>query len=472
MTIRFGTDGWRGIIGEDFTFANVRLASQGLALWARRHAPQGPWVVGYDCRFASEDFADACAEVLTGNDLPVLLCNRPTPTPVVAWNVHARGCAGGVVITASHNPARWNGFKVRTPYGASIPPEQVASLEETIQGLTPHEVRRLPKGVARERGLLHPLDPIPLYDQQVGRMVDLPLLRAAGFTLVVDPMHGAGAGYLPRLLEGGATRVVEIRGERNPLFPGMDNPEPIASNLEPLVAAVRRHGAQVGLAFDGDADRLGVVDEKGIFLTPLQVFPILALFLLEVQGARGPLVKTITSSRMLLRLGERYGVPVYETPVGFKFVAPLMLRHNALMGGEESGGYAFRGHLPERDGILSALFFLEVMARTGKTPSELLAWLYRVVGPHFYARRDIPFPPERRDAIRRGLDAASPDRLAGLPVLRKETVDGWRWVLEEGWWLAVRFSGTEPLLRIYAEADAPHRVEALLDAGRDLAGVG
>jgi phosphomannomutase len=252
----------------------------------------------------------------------------------------------------------------------------------------------------------------------------------------------------------------------------MDNPEPIASNLEPLVAAVRRHGAPVGLAFDGDADRLGVVDEKGNFLTPLQVFPILALFLLEVQGARGPLVKTITSSRMLLRLGERYGVPVYETPVGFKFVAPLMLRHNALMGGEESGGYAFRGHLPERDGILSALFFLEVMARTGKTPSELLAWLYRVVGPHFYARRDIPFPPERRDAIRRGLDAASPDRLAGLPVLRKETVDGWRWVLEEGWWLAVRFSGTEPLLRIYAEADAPHRVEALLDAGRDLAGVG
>ncbi|GBD11074.1 Phosphoglucomutase [bacterium HR23] len=472
MAIRFGTDGWRGIIAEDFTFANLRLASQGLALWARRHAPPGPWVVGYDCRFASEDFADACAEVLAGNGLPVLLCDRPAPTPVVAWNILAHHGAGGVVITASHNPARWNGFKVKTSHGSSAPPEQVEALERIINSLMPEAVRPLPKKDALAQGLLRLVDPIPPYDQQVARRVDLALVRSAGLTVVVDAMHGTGAGYIPRLLAGGTTRILEIRGERNPLFPGMHNPEPIAPNLAPLSQAVRQHHAQVGLAFDGDADRLGVVDEGGNFLTALDAFALLAFFLLEVRGLRGPLVKTLTSSRMLLRLGERYRVPVYETPVGFKFVAPLMLQHNALIGGEESGGFAFQGHLPERDGILSGLLFLEFMARTGKTPSQLLALLHQAVGPHFYARRDFPFPPEERETIRQRLNNAYPDTLAGLPVRRKDTTDGWRWVLEDQWWLAVRFSGTEPLLRIYAEADSPQRVEALLDAGQALAGVG
>lgn len=471
MPIRFGTDGWRGIIAEDFTFANLRLASQGLAIWARQYAPPGPWVVGYDRRFASEDFADACAEVLTGNSLSVLLCDRPAPTPVVAWNVLAQRGAGGVVITASHNPARWNGFKVKTPQGSSAPPEQVSQLEAIINRLGPEAVRQLPKRQALAQGLLRLFDPTPSYDTQIAQRVDLSLLRAAGFTVVVDAMHGAGAGYVPRLLAGGATRVVEIRGERNPLFPGMHNPEPIPPNLTPLVEAVRHHKAQVGLAFDGDADRLGVVDEQGNILTALDTFALLAFFLLEVRGQRAPIVKTLTSSRMLLRLGERYGVPVYETPVGFKYVAPLMLQHDALMGGEESGGFAFRGHLPERDGILSGLLLLEFIARTGKTPSQLLALLHQAVGPHFYARRDFPFPQDQRDAIRQRLDAAQPQTMAGLPVVRKDSTDGWRWVLEGQWWLAIRFSGTEPLLRIYAEADSPQRVEALLDVGQELAGV-
>ncbi|MCS7206699.1 MAG: phosphoglucomutase/phosphomannomutase family protein [Dehalococcoidia bacterium] len=472
MVIRFGTDGWRGIIAEDFTFANLRRAAQGLAVWARQNAPPGCWVVGYDCRFASEDFADACAEVLAGNGLPVLLCDRPAPTPVVAWNIVAHRCAGGVIITASHNPARWNGFKVKTPHGSSAPPEQVAQLEDRINRLGAEEVLRLPKPQAVAQGMVRPLHPNPSYDQQLARLVDLPLLRAAGFTVVVDAMHGAGAGYVPRLLAGGATRVVEIRAERNPLFPGMHNPEPIPHNLAPLVEAVRSHAAQVGLAFDGDADRLGVVDEQGGFLTTLDAFALLAFFLLEVRGQRGPLVKTLTSSRMLLRLGERYGVPVYETPVGFKYVAPLMMEHNALIGGEESGGYAFQGHIPERDGILSGLLLLEFMARTGKTLSDLLRLLHQVVGPHFYARRDFPFPPDQREAIRQRLHSARPPTLAGLPVRTMDTTDGWRWVLEGQWWLAVRFSGTEPLLRIYAEADSPERVQALLDAGQALAGVG
>ncbi|MFN3974818.1 MAG: phosphoglucomutase/phosphomannomutase family protein [Dehalococcoidia bacterium] len=471
MPIRFGTDGWRGIIAEDFTFANLRLVSQGLAVWARGNAPPGPWIVGYDCRFASEDFADACAEVLTGNGLPVLLCNRPAPTPVVAWNIVARRGAGGVVITASHNPARWNGFKVKTPQGASAPPDQVTQLEDIINSLGHQAVRRLPKEQASTQGLLHTIDPVPSYDAQIARIVDLHLLRKAGFTVVVDAMHGAGAGYVPRLLAGGTTQVIEIRGERNPLFPGMHNPEPIAPNLLPLTEAVRSHGAQVGLAFDGDADRLGVVDQHGNVLTALDTFSLLAFFLLEVRGLRAPLVKTLTSSRMLLRLAERYGVPVFETPVGFKYVAPLMLQHNALIGGEESGGFAFQGHLPERDGILSGLLFLEFMARTQKTPSQLLSTLHQAVGPHFYARRDFPFPPEQREAIRRHLEEAHPQALAGIPVRRKDTTDGWRWVLEGQWWLAIRFSGTEPLLRIYAEADSPQRVEALLDAGQGLAGV-
>jgi phosphomannomutase len=283
-------------------------------------------------------------------------------------------------------------------------------------------------------------------------------------------MYGAGAGYLRTILEGGNTEVIEINGDRNPLFPGIQ-PEPIAANLARLSEAVKQQGAHVGLATDGDADRMGIIDEKGNFLTQLQVFALLSLYLLEVRGERGPLVKTITSTSMLDRLGEIFDVPVFETSVGFKYVAPIMRAENALIGGEESGGYGFRGHVAERDGVLACLYFLDLMAKTGKTPSELIDYLYGKVGPHYYQRADIHFPAAERAVITDRLQHRRQKSLGGVEVVNVETADGFRFTLADGTWLLIRFSGTEPVLRIYTESDSPERSGQMIEYGKELAGI-
>ncbi|GAF94636.1 unnamed protein product, partial [marine sediment metagenome] len=304
--------------------------------------------------------------------------------------------------------------------------------------------------------------------QQVTKLIDLNELRQARLKVVVDSMYGAGAGYLKALLDGGTLKVIEINSERNPLFPGI-RPEPIAANLAKLSATVREQGASVGLATDGDADRLGVIDEKGMFLTTLQVFALLCLYLLEVRRERGTIVKTITTTSMLYRLGEIFNVPVCETPVGFKYIAPLMLAENVLIGGEESGGFGFRGHMPERDGILSGLYFLDLMAKTGKNPSELIDYLYSKVGPHYFDRVDIKFPEEERQAIVERIKDNPPGDIDRVKVVNFDTADGFRFILSDNTWLLIRFSGTEPLLRIYAESSTPARVEKLLKLGKELA---
>jgi phosphomannomutase len=284
-------------------------------------------------------------------------------------------------------------------------------------------------------------------------------------------MHGAGGGYFKMLLDDGATRVSEIKAEPNPAFPGMKQPEPIGGNLSELSETVKREKAAVGLATDGDSDRLGVMDENGKFITQLQVYALLALYFFEIRGERGAIVKSITTTSMLNRLGELYHVPVFEVPVGFKYVAPVMLRQNALIGGEESGGYAFRGHVPERDGLLAGLYFLDFIAQTGKTPSQLLEYLYQKVGPHYYDRRDALFNESERAVIIQRMADSSPESLNGVMVLRKESADGFRFLLADGGWLLVRFSGTEPLLRIYAESSSDENVRRLLDIGQNMAGI-
>jgi phosphomannomutase len=283
-------------------------------------------------------------------------------------------------------------------------------------------------------------------------------------------MYGAGIGYFKMLLGGGAIQLIEINSERNPLFPGI-RPEPIAPNLVKLSATIKRRKAAVGLANDGDADRIGVVDEKGVFLTPLQVFALLCLYLVEVRRERGPIVKTVTDTTMLDRLGEMFNLPVYETPVGFKYVAAIMKAKNALIGGEESGGYGFRGHVLERDGILAGLYFLDFMLKTGKTPSQLLDYLYSKVGPHYYQRQDFTFAEDKRQAINKRISDNLPQSIDRVQVAKKDTTDGFRLMLADTTWLLIRFSGTEPLLRIYAESDSQERVERLLQFGRELAGV-
>jgi len=450
----------------------VRVCAQAVADYLKQSglASQG-LIVGYDTRFASEDFASAAAEVVAGNGIKVYLCPKVTPTPVISFGTLAQKSGGAIVITASHNPAAWNGFKYKTKDGAGAPSEVTAEIERLIGHiLVTGKVDQIPLARAFEQELVEYLDLTPVYFQHVARLVDIDELRRTKLRVVIDPMYGAGAGYLKALLDGGAIEVVEINGERNPLFPGIQ-PEPIAVNLTRLSATVKEQGANVGLATDGDADRLGIVDEKGIFVTTLQVLALLCLYLLEVRGERGLIVKTITTTSMLYRLGEIFNVPVHETPVGFKYVAPIMLAEDALIGGEESGGFGYRGHMPERDGILSGLYFLDLMVKTGKNPSELVDYLYSKVGTHHFDRVDVEFPEKERQAIIERIERSHPEHIDGVQVVQSDTTDGFRFILADTAWLLIRFSGTEPLLRIYAESSTPARVEKLLGLGRELAGV-
>ena len=461
IPIKFGTDGWRGIIADDFTFDSVARCSQGLAdyLRAEGSASRG-LVVGYDTRFASREFAETVASVVAGNEIAVYLCREPAPTPVISHQVVQQGAAGGVVITSSHNPAAWSGFKFKSAQGGSASQAVTDMLELCIESARPP--RTLPLDEGRAVGLVHDIDPAAAYRESIARLVNLDVIRAAGLNVLVDAMHGAGAGYIAGLLPGGTTSVTELRAEVNPAFPGMAQPEPIAHNLAELCRRVPADGASVGLALDGDADRIGLVDETGRFVSTLEVFSLLALYLLE-RGDRGALVKGVTASVMLNKLAQRYGVDIAELPVGFKNIGPRFVADDALLGGEESGGYAFRGHIPERDGILSGLYLLEYMAVAGLTASGMVRRLFDVVGEHRYQRRDVAFDPAARAAILDRLVGSPLSELAGMAVRNMDEIDGRRWILDAGW-VAARFSGTEPLLRIYCEADTEANVTSLLDA--------
>jgi phosphomannomutase len=470
--IKFGTDGWRAIIAQEFTFENVRICTQGLVNYLKQSglAEKG-LVIGYDTRFASEDFAAATAEVAAGNGIKVYLSPKAVPTPAVSYGVTERQAGAGVVITASHNPASYNGLKIKSADGASAPAEAIAAVENNISRIfNSKNIQQLPLSEALQQGKVEMFDFKPLYFKRIATFVDLQRLKNSGLKIIVDSMYGAGSGYFKALLDGGAARVIEINNERNPSFPGI-NPEPIAVNLKKLSASIKAEGISVGFATDGDSDRIGIIDENGRFVTQLEVYALLALYLLEVRGLRGPIVKTVTATSMLYRLGELFNVPVIETPVGFKYVAPVMLEKDALIGGEESGGYGFRGHVPERDAILAGLYFLDFMVSTGKTPSQLLAYLFSKVGPHYYNRRDFRFPEMERHEIIERIQKNKPSVLDGSKVVRFDTADGFRFTAQDNSWLLIRFSGTEPLLRIYVETSSPERVEKILDLGQELTGI-
>ena len=426
-------------------------------------------IIGYDTRFASEDFAAVAAEVVAGNEIKVYLCPKASPTPVISFGIVSQKVGGAIIITASHNPANWNGFKFKTESGASASPEITARIEKNIaRTLAAGGIKSLPLAQAIERNRVEYLDLAPVYYQQLSRLVDLAAIRNSRLKVVIDPMYGAGAGYFPKLISGGTIKFMEINSDRNPLFPGMRQPEPIAANLARLSNTVKRENASVGLATDGDADRLGIIDENGAYISTLHAFTLLCLYLLETRGERGPLVKTITMSSMLYRLGELFKVPVYETAVGFKYVAPIMTAENALVGGEESGGYGFRGHIPERDGILAGFYFLDLMAKTGMSPSQLINYLHSKVGAHYYQRLDLRFSEAEQKTVNERVRSFSPESLDGVKVVSSDTKDGFRFILADNSWLLIRFSQTEPLLRLYAESGSQERVEKLLKVAQGL----
>ena len=470
--IKFGTDGWRGVIAEDYTFDNVRVCAQAIANYLNQTGTAADGlIIGYDTRFASEHFASAAAEVLGANGIKVWLCQEATPTPVVSYAILTQKAAGAIMITASHNPGIWNGLKYRSEYAGAASPEVLAQLESQIREVQSGQgPRRASMNELNQAGTVAYFDPKPAYFQQIAGLVDLDGIKKAGLKVVADAMYGSGAGYFSTLLDGGTTTVHNIRSYRNPIFPGI-NPEPIPPNVDALIEAVRDQKADIGLGTDGDSDRIGVVDENGTFVNQLQVYALLLLYLLEVRGMRGPAVRTLTSTVMADRLGKLYGVPVYETPVGFKYVAPRMLETGAILGGEESGGFAFKGHIPERDALVAGLFLLDLTIKLGRPLSEVVRYLYEKVGEHYYSRRDYHFDPNRKAEIIRRVSDYRPSEMDMMKVAGIDTTDGYKFTLEDGSWLLIRFSGTEPVMRIYTETTDPARVDRMLDMGETVAGV-
>jgi phosphomannomutase len=468
--IKFGTDGWRSQIADQYTFANVRRCTQGFAdfLIKEDRAKRGV-VIGYDQRFQAESFATTAAEVMAGNGIHVWLTEHNTPTPAISYAVVDKEAGGAVNITASHNPPADLGFKVRDPLGGAIPPDDLKRIEALIPDSD--NVKRLAIEDALNDGTVELFNPDPAYIAQLGQLVDLEPLKSSGLSVLVDCMWGNGAGWFPRLMHGGTTAIHEVHNERNPIFPFMTRPEPIPPNVDHGLSFVKEIGADVAIINDGDADRIGVGDENGSFIDQLSVYGLMGYYFLEVRGERGPIVKTISTTKMLNKLGEMYDVPVYETGVGFKYIAPKMVEVGAMIGGEESGGYAFRNHVPERDGILAGLYLLDLLVQTGKTPSELLDALFEKVGPHYYERIDNRFDPERKAEILSNVSTARPDRIGGLKCTDIVTIDGHQFIMEDGGWLLVRFSGTEPIIRVYCETTHEDRVEAILADGLKIAGL-
>lgn len=468
--IRFGTDGWRGRIAEDYTFANVRRCTQGFAEYLLGQNYAGEWVVvGYDRRFHSENFAAAAAEVLAGNGLRVYLTQGATPTPTIAFSVVHKKAVAAVNITASHNPPTDNGYKVRDHNGGAIDPDGLKEIEAHIPE-SESQVKRISLVEAEANGQLVRFDPAPDYTAQLLKLVNVRSIQDAGLKILVDPMWGNGAGWFTRLLSGGKTTVQEIHSERNPIFPEMSRPEPIPPNINVGLQETVNRGADVLLILDGDADRVGIGDENGVFIDQLRVYGLLGYYFLEVRGERGPIVKTLSTTNILNKLGKLYNVPVYETGVGFKYVAPKVLETNAILGGEESGGYAFRGHVPERDGILAGLYLLDMMVRLACKPSELVARLFEKVGAHYYDRIDSPFTGDRAAREQMILDA-HPETIGGLDVLGLDTTDGFKFTLGDGGFLLIRFSGTEPILRVYTETTQQDKVKMILQDGLRIAGI-
>lgn len=468
--IHFGTDGWRGRIAEDYTFANIRRCAQGFAEYLIHHGLKDEWVVvGYDQRFNSENFALAVAEVLAGNEFRVYLTDKATPTPAISYSVINKKAVGAVNITASHNPPTDNGFKVRDEHGGAIDPDGLLEIEGFIP-ISADQARRISADEALEQKRIAFFDPNPAYIEQINRLVDLQTIKNAGLNVLIEPMWGNGIGWFPRLLNGGKTKVEEIHNVRNPIFPEMTRPEPIPPNVNIGLQETVRRKADVLVITDGDADRLGIGDEAGHFIDQLRVYGLLGYYFLEVRKERGPIVKTLSTTNMLQKLGKLYNVPVYETGVGFKYVAPKMLETNAMLGGEESGGYAFRNHVPERDGILAGLYFLDMMVRQRQKPSELLEALFAKVGAHFYDRIDTPFTGDRKSREQNIIDN-QPTRIGGFTVTSLDTTDGFKFNLEDGGWMLIRFSGTEPIVRVYCETTHQDRVKAILDDGLRVAGL-
>ncbi len=474
MTIKFGTDGWRAVISDTFTFANLRLVAQAIADYVLEEAGDGQpeVVVGFDTRFLSDRYAAEVSCVMAGNSIVSHLTRADAPTPAISYAVVHKEAVAGVMITASHNPPRYNGVKLKAAFGGAALPEQVSRVEAHL--VRNQEMARGPNvmdyQLALDKGLIHHFDPAWAYYEHLGQLVNMDVISDGEVRVVADAMYGSGRRCFADMLARTRCRVYEIRGEMNPGFGGI-HPEPMAHYLSALGAAIQSHHADLGLATDGDGDRIGAMDAHGNFVDPHHIFALALQYLVEKRGLSGTVVKTVSTTRMVDRLAARYNLPLEETPVGFDYIADHMLRGDVLIGGEESGGISIKGHIPEGDGVLMGLLLLEIVAATGAPLHELVAGLQADVGPAHYARRDMPLrsPVAKADMVAR-LTGDVPQSLGGQEVVEVKTTDGVKYLLADDSWLLIRPSGTEPVLRVYAEAREPGMVKTLLAYGEQVAG--
>jgi len=459
-SITFGTDGWRGIIAEDFTFANARVVAQSIARYVVRceDARKGV-IIGYDHRFASDEIAAVTADVVSSTGTPVFLTDKPCPTPAVSLLVKQRGAAGGLMITASHNPYAWNGIKYKASYGSSALPSIVAQIESDLEVVQRANVAPLPP----QKNLIQPLEPREPYLDTLEKLVDWKKLRNSGFRFVSDPMHGSAAGLLPKLLRRNGVTCDEIRGTRDPRFGGV-HPEPIEPHIDALRQAVLAGKFDAGLCADGDGDRIGAIDRDGSFVNPHQIFALLLWHLAGTRNLPGDVAKTFSVTKLIDKVAAQFGRKLHETPIGFKYICELMLEQNILIGGEESGGIGTNLYIPERDATVSALLLAELMAWHGKSLGELLAVLSAEFGEYHYGRVDLGLKPGQKEKAIAYFSNGKLASILELPVVHREDMDGIKLYLSDGGWVMVRTSGTENLLRVYSETSRADTTQRVLKA--------
>jgi phosphomannomutase len=467
--IKFGTDGWRARIAEDFTFANVEIVTQALVDYLKTQKASGrlALLVGYDRRFISDLFAKLTAEVIAGNGMTVDLFAKDVPTPLVSFEVKRRGLDGGVLITASHNPPEFNGYKFKAPFGGSATPRITNEIEKLVGATRP---QRMPLDDAIAHGIARIIEPSDDYRHHLESLISIKDLRRADALVIADPMHGTGGRWIENLLAGGKIRVETIRAERDPLFGGV-LPEPMPWNLELTAHTIRERRALMALVTDGDADRVGAMDENGGYINTHQILMILLLHLVRRKGWKGSVVRTFSQSVIVKRIAESYGFRLFETPIGFKHIGEIMLdpANDFLIGGEESGGIGVRGHIPERDGIFNSMLLLEAVLAAGKKPSEIVRDIWHEFGEFHFERRDLHVPIEAGLKLVSDLRENPPVKFAGHKVAGIATLDGTKLIFDDESWILFRQSGTEPVLRIYCEATSVEKTAMMMDEGEKLA---
>ncbi|HEY6074481.1 MAG TPA: phosphoglucomutase/phosphomannomutase family protein [Anaerolineales bacterium] len=482
MPIHFGTDGWRAVISDTFTFDNLRIVAQAIAdsvaseHWDKSgNGGEKPdpkkIVVGFDTRFLSDRFAGEVARVLAANGFTVLLAQSDAPTPAISFSVKNQHAIAGVMITASHNAPRYNGVKLKGSFGGSALPEQCRRVEVYI-----YDNERQARGPnlmdyvkARQSGLIQKFNPLPAYFDHLRTLIKTDVIAENPQRIVTDAMYGSGRGVIKSFLQGTGCEVAEIRGEMNPGFGGV-HPEPIAKNLGSLSSAISSGMGNFGLATDGDADRIGAMDERGNFVDPHKIMVLALKYLVEKRGMTGAVVRTVSTTRMIDRLANRYGLKVYETPVGFNHIADYMMQEDVLIGGEESGGISFKGHIPEGDGPIMGLLLVELIAEARRPLTELVEELLADVGPALYERTDLRLSrPVAKDEMAEYLTRQAPAGIGGKTLTEISQKDGIKYIMEDDSWLLIRPSGTEPVLRVYAEGRTPEMLKSLMAYGKTVA---